>query len=219
MKRHARAPTQAMREGVEAWQAAVQTFALENPTGTGAAGHPLSDTYRRTLFEQALPLTLLGVTVLAIAGKDITRGDYLSTKNQPFLGTDTETPDSAAGELTRDTLARLMHHENRMTLPTRWQSLDVDPTFVAFADLFPFLRHREIWACVALLREWVMAVQPLVLVTLGRDPSSALAAHFIHPYGLKAHDYISSVGLPFIATYADSIWTEIQTLLPLDTKF
>ncbi|KAJ3144259.1 hypothetical protein HDU89_008619 [Geranomyces variabilis] len=214
IQQHAEEPSQAMINRVGAWRRAVEEFAIVNPTGTGAAAHPLSPTYLDTMFRQAVPCTVKGVTVLAIAGKDVTRTAYLSSTHLPFLGTTTEAPESEGGEITRDTLARLQHHENRMTLATRWQSCDVDPVFLAFADLFPFLRHKEIWACIALLREWVMAIAPLVLVTMGRQPSAALAAHFIHPYGLPERDYISSVGLPFIATFADPIWTETSDTPP-----
>ncbi|KAI8586094.1 hypothetical protein BDZ88DRAFT_510011 [Geranomyces variabilis] len=102
----------------------------------------------------------------------------------------------------------MQHHENRADLATTWRSCDVDTTCLAFANLFPYLRHHEIWACVALLREWVTAIAPLILVTMGRNPSAASAAYFIHPYGLPERQYTSYVGLPFIATFADPIWTK-----------
>ncbi|KAJ3147331.1 hypothetical protein HDU89_005682 [Geranomyces variabilis] len=208
IQEHADAPPHAMIGRVGAWWQAVQNFAIENPTGTGTAQHPLSKTYLNTLYHQALPRTVNGFTVLAIAGKDVTLGDYLATTDQPYLGTTTNAPDSNAGEITRDALARMQHHENRADLATTWRSRDVDPTYLAFANLFPYLRHHEIWACVALLREWVMAIAPLILVTVGRNPSAASAAYFIHPYGLPERQYTSYVGLPFIATFADPIWTE-----------
>ncbi|KAJ3169878.1 hypothetical protein HDU88_000520 [Geranomyces variabilis] len=146
---HGQTPTQAMIDRVQAWREAVEEFANENPTGTSTAVHPLSAAYLATLFEQALPLTVAGITVLAVAGKDVTRGDYLASKRQPFLGTGTQGPDSVAGELTR-----------------------------------------------------------------GREPSSAAAAYFIHPDGLGPHDFLSTVGLPFVATFADPNWTEKSDVPP-----
>ncbi|KAI8585027.1 hypothetical protein BDZ88DRAFT_456358 [Geranomyces variabilis] len=224
MQQRARPPPQDMINRVEGWRHAIVQFANENPTSTGVVQHPLSATYLDAVLEQGLSLTVNGNTVLAVVGKGVTRGEYLASAKQPFLGIEIDDPESAAGELRSVTLARFMQEERHTpfapwvgcSIENSWHSSErhKDRGFVAFANLFPFLRRGELWACIGLLREWIEAISPLVLATLGREPSSAAAAHFVHPDGLGTRDYISTVGLPFIATFANPEWTETMDATP-----
>ncbi|KAJ3037765.1 hypothetical protein HDV00_001350 [Rhizophlyctis rosea] len=208
IKGESKSPTLAVRQKITTWANSVAKFADEHPTTTGTVAHPFADSNIETIKSQRVGRTFKGFTIIALLGKDVTREEYLAA--QPFLAA--HRPMSRAGHLVRDVLSRLQAWEASQTsLVAPADSAQLDLSFLPFADLFPYLRHTEKDACRAFAHEWVQIVQPMILMTLGRAPSSITTANFAHDYGIPNIKYLTHVGIPKRQTFAPLDWIFDET--------
>ncbi|TPX60186.1 hypothetical protein PhCBS80983_g01889 [Powellomyces hirtus] len=192
--------------GIAQWTNQIVAFGHENPTTTGTLHHPITDAYKEGIRSQALGKSYHGFRLLAVVGKDITKEHYLL--GGTYLGDATRVSVFESANLVRDYLARLQHYEaTRESLPQTWSPSEFSPEFISFANLWPYLRHKERRFVMELLRFWLSLVQPLVTVSMGRDPTAVLSAHFAHPYGIPTEDYLDHVGTIRRCSFAPLTWT------------
>jgi hypothetical protein len=156
----------------------VQEYANNYPAETGTAVHPYTDRVRQVAFEQARPSQYQGTTVLAFLGKDITITDFI--KAQSFWDGGSQASVLTKGILQRTADSEMASHDRGYL-----RNIHNQLSLWCFADLWPWLWHKNQAQAMFFLCEYLNIIRPLVAVSYGRPVNSITRADFQHDNGVS----------------------------------
>jgi hypothetical protein len=141
---------------------------------------PFTKEYIEVLVRQATPQQMLFHTILIMVGKDTTLEQF--RRQHQFLD-----GDGAAGDITRQILRQLKQIALGRDTPP-----EIDPPWFPFVDLCPWLDCDDYEdEAMGYLHQYVLSVNPCIIMTFGHRVSSVVSASFLHPYGIAGYIYLS----------------------------
>jgi len=75
-----------------------------------------------------------------------------------------------------------------------------------FWDLWHWLVRNETAAATESMRRYLATTSPLITITQSQSVSSLVAGNFVHDRGLIGQAFITTLGTPRLATFADPAW-------------
>lgn len=155
----------------------VKQMIEENPAHFGSGVRPFTKSYRDVCVTQATPQSQYqGVTLLLCIGRDVTLERYV--KHRPFFGGPAQ-----AARLTTRILERLAQTEGD-TFGRFWEDLAWQP-YIPYVDLWPCLIHEEIDIVITWLRQYLIYVRPLVVVSFGCQVTAVTRSNLRHQYEIN----------------------------------
>ena len=156
----------------------VQEYANNYPAETGTARHPFTDEVRQMTFEQARPSQFQGNTVLVFLGKDITYRDF--TRAKPFWDGGSQAMAVIKGILQRTADSEAESHSRNYL-----RNIHDQLSLWCFADLWSWLRHKNVEQATFFLAQYMNIIRPLIAVSYSRPVNSITRANFMHNHGVS----------------------------------
>jgi len=181
---------------LQAWAAKTARYARSRPESTGTWGNSFTDDFIDTLVEQSIPKRMKGTewTPLVMLADSVTLQGYQHA--QKFSDTK-----SFTFKLVSEALSFFVNIEGQSSTV---KSL-FDEHFLPFNDLFNWTRRsrNDLPEAMALMRDYLKAVNPLVTITFSEYTSSVALGNFQHDQGIRKGDLRNLVGKPLVRYYSE----------------
>jgi hypothetical protein len=208
--------SQGMKGALREWVEHISSYAKEHKLSV-TSGHPFPDSLRDVVLKQATPSLFRGVTTLFVTvGSGISMACFLG--NEPFYN-----GSSPAACLIKDFFLRLHKWERSHCFESRHPLNDlIEAGGMPFVDLCPWLKAEgpDLLAAIGFLRSYLAIVQPLVVLTLSKTPSSVAASNFTHPWGYPDRDrFWRKVGTLRLVYYSGYCSIQIPCFHPGQVRY
>lgn len=177
----------------------IQQYASRNAESTGSVDRPINDDIRDMLVQAAIPTTVKGHAVLVIIGSDLAPSAW--DEKKPFTS-----GYSRSGALAMDHFNHIVQLELGYTSTAQYQASALQRQgFFPFVDLFPWTRKdpkHDLTAAMRLLRQYLAATSPMVLLTFSDAVSGVALGKFQHARGISSGQSMVSIsGKPYLSKY------------------
>jgi hypothetical protein len=208
--------SQGMKGALREWVQHISSYAKEHKLSV-IFGHPFTDSLRDVVLKQATPSLFRGDTTLFVTvGSGISMACFLG--NEPFYN-----GSSPAACLMKDFFLRLHKLERSHCFESRHPLNDlIEAGGMPFVDLCPWLKAEgpDLLAAIGFLRSYLAIVQPLVVLTLSKTPSSVAASNFTHPWGYPDRDrFWRKVGTLRLVYYSGYCSIQIPCFHPGQVRY
>lgn len=177
----------------------IQQYASRNAESTGSVERPINDEIRDMLVQAAIPAMVKGHAVLVTIGSDLAPSAW--DEKKPFTS-----GYSRSGALTMDHFNHIVHLEMGFTNTAQYQVTALQRQgFFPFVDLFAWTRKDlklDLTAAMRLLRQYLAATSPMVLLTFSDTVSGVALGKFQHARGIPSGQSMVSIsGKPYLSKY------------------
>ncbi|KAB8224873.1 hypothetical protein BDV33DRAFT_199157 [Aspergillus novoparasiticus] len=167
----------AQEPSIASWADAIQCYARDHQGSVSffrRRSHDFPNSLRDTVFRQAMPSAWRGRFVLLLTvGAGNSREGY--KEQQPFY-----TGPSQSANLLRTSFNRLWNREESKRPEREYLRDLIAAGALPFVDLCPWYKAEgdDLLAAARLLKQYVMAVKPLIMLTFSAKPSAVIASGF-----------------------------------------
>ena len=184
-------------DAVNAYARQVQQYANANSATTGTRRYPITDSVRDMLAEMAIPVLVNKYPVMVTIGADLPLEMQQEVKPWYKGGFD-------SADLSIEILNNLGGCElGYLTSATSYVRTMYDNKQLPFVDLFPWTKKddQDFDAALGLLRHYLQATKPIIVLTFSQKVSSAALGNFQQAWGAKVHQMIQLLGTLTLSKY------------------